>query len=88
VSPRGWPEVFDGSSFIMWTQFTDHGPRGRSILTYSQSNNPDSPNHSDQTLLFSDKKSKSILFSEAEISADPTLTETHICGDDPRGDCR
>ena len=88
VSPFGWPEVFPGSSYVMWTQFTDQGPKGRSILTYSQSNNPDSPNHSDQTMLFSEKQSKAILFTDAEILADPHLTVVSICVDEPNGDCK
>jgi acyl-homoserine-lactone acylase len=88
VSPQGWPDVFAGSSFVMWTQFTEHGPMGRSILTYSQSNNSDSPFHSDQTRLFSEKKSKPILFSEAEIAADPNLTVVKICSNESVAECR
>jgi acyl-homoserine-lactone acylase len=78
VSPRGWPDVFAGSSYIMWTQFTDNGPHGHSILTYSQSNNPDSPHHADQTRLFSEGKSKAILFTDAEIAADANLSVVKI----------
>lgn len=70
---EGWPEVCSGSSFVMWTQFTERGPQGRSILTYSQSNDPNSQFYSDQTKLFSEKKTKAILFSEADIAADPGL---------------
>lgn len=75
---RGWTEMQSGSSYIMWTQFTDKGPVGRSIMTYSQSNNPNSPNYSDQTRLFSQKKSKPILFDEAAILADPKLKVTKL----------
>lgn len=86
--PLGWPDVFAGSSFIMWTQFTDQGPVGRSILTYSQSNSAESPYHSDQTKLFSEKKSKAILFTDAEISADHNMTLIDICFDGANTDCK
>jgi acyl-homoserine-lactone acylase len=62
----------------MWMQFTDKGPVGRSVMTYSQSTNPESPNYSDQTMLFSQKKSKPILFDEAAILADPNLKVTKL----------
>ena len=73
---RGWTDVQSGSSYIMWTQFTDNGPVGRSIMTYSQSANPQSPHYSDQTRLFSQKQSKPMLFDEAAIKADPNLKVT------------
>ena len=84
----GWPDVFAGSSFILWVQFTDTGPRGRSVLTYSQSSNPESPLYADQTRLFSASKSKPILFTDAEIAADPNLTVFRICTDAARPACR
>ena len=75
---RGYTEMRSGSSYIMWMQFTDTGPVGRSVMTYSQSANPDSPNYADQTKLFSQKRSKPMLFTEAEILADPNLTVTKL----------
>src|SRR5690606_5267264 len=57
----GWDDIRSGSSFLMWTQFTDEGLRGRSVMSYSQANNPGSPYYVDQTRLFSEKKSKPIL---------------------------
>jgi acyl-homoserine-lactone acylase len=87
VPHRGWPDVSAGSSYVMWVQFTETGPKGRSILTYSQSNNPDSPHHSDQTQLFSQGKSKPILFAESEISADSNLTVKKICVEQGKAFC-
>ena len=75
---RGWTDIRSGSSYIMWMQFTDSGPVGRSVMTYSQSANPLSPNYSDQTTLFSQKKSKPMLFDEAAITADPNLKVTKL----------
>ena len=62
----------------MWLQFTDTGLVGRSLSTYSQTDNPNSPHYADQTKLFSAKKSKPILFDEAAIAADPNLTTTTL----------
>jgi acyl-homoserine-lactone acylase len=78
VPGKGWPEMYLGSTFIMWVQFTDQGPKGRSIMTYSQSDNPSSPYYLDQARLYSEKKSKPILFSERDILADPNLSVRRV----------
>lgn len=52
----GYSDVSGGSSFVMATALGDRCPRDRSILTYSLSENPDSPHFSDQTRMFSRKK--------------------------------
>jgi acyl-homoserine-lactone acylase len=67
-----------GSSFIMAVELTAHGPRARTILTYSQSANPTSPHHRDQTVLFSQKHWVTERFTEAEITADPHLQTTTL----------
>ena len=67
-----------GSSFIMAVELTPHGPRARTILTYSQSANPASPHHRDQTVLFSHKQWVTERFTEAEINADPHLQTTTV----------
>jgi acyl-homoserine-lactone acylase len=69
-----------GSSFIMAVELTPHGPRARTILTYSQSANPASPHYSDQTVLFSHKQWVTERFTEAEINADPHLQATTLHG--------
>ena len=56
-----------------------HGRRARrraSILTYSQSTNPDSPYFADQTRMFSNKQWVDEAFCENEIAADPNLQVT------------
>ena len=75
---RGYANISSGSSYIMWLQFTDTGLVGRSLSTYSQTDNPSSPHYADQTKLFSAKRSKPILFDEAAIEADPNLTVTTL----------
>jgi acyl-homoserine-lactone acylase len=62
-----------GTSFIMALEYTDKGPRAQAFLTYSQSGDPASPQYYDQTQLFSEKKWRRILFTEAEIKSDPKL---------------
>jgi acyl-homoserine-lactone acylase len=79
VPGKGWSTVVHGSSYIMWMQFTDRGPVGRSVMASSQSDNPESPHHADQTVLFSRKGTKPILFDEAAIRADPNLTVIRVC---------
>jgi acyl-homoserine-lactone acylase len=78
----GYPNVGHGSSFVMVTQFTDSscGVDDRSILTYSLSENPESPFFGDQTELFSDKVWVDPPFCEAEVlAADPDVTAIEGC---------
>jgi acyl-homoserine-lactone acylase len=71
----GYPNVPHGSSFVMVTQFKDPsgnpcGADDRSILTYSQSANEDSPYFKDQTQMFSDKQWVNPPFCESEVQAE------------------
>jgi acyl-homoserine-lactone acylase len=81
----GYPDVPHGSSFVMVTQFTDGCPDDRSILTYSQSENPDSPHSADQTRMFSRKEWVDPAFCESEVLAEPGLQTTPVHGCDPDG---
>jgi acyl-homoserine-lactone acylase len=65
-----------GSSFIMAVELTPRGPDTRTILTYSESANPDSPHHADQTVLYSRKQWVTERFTQAQINADPHLQTT------------
>jgi acyl-homoserine-lactone acylase len=76
----GYPNVPHGSSFVMVTSFTGGCPDDRSILTYSQSENPNSPYNSDQTQMFSKKQWVNPPFCPAEVQNDPSLTTTIIDG--------
>ncbi|MFI1105512.1 penicillin acylase family protein [Streptomyces melanogenes] len=69
-----------GSSFIMATELTARGPRTRTILTYGQSANPESPHYTDQTVLFSHKRWVAERFTEAEIASDPQLRTITLRG--------
>ena len=72
LSKAGYP-VNVGTSFIMALEFTDKGPQAKAFLTYSESGDPESPHYYDQTLLFSAKKWRPILFEEKQIVSDPNL---------------
>jgi acyl-homoserine-lactone acylase len=69
-----------GSTFIMAAELTRSGPRTRTILTYSESANPDSPHYSDQTVLYSRKQWVTERFTESQINADPGLRVTVLRG--------
>jgi acyl-homoserine-lactone acylase len=68
----GYP-INRGSSFVMALEYTAQGPRAQAFMTYSQSGDPASPLYYDQTELFSVKKWRRILYTEAEIKTDSNL---------------
>ncbi|MFD9722892.1 penicillin acylase family protein [Streptomyces sp. NPDC059072] len=70
----GYPEVVHGSSHIQAVGW-DGGrcPVARTLLTYSQSSNPDSPYHADQTRLFSAERWVTSRFCERDILTSPKL---------------
>jgi acyl-homoserine-lactone acylase len=73
------PNAAQGSSFIMAVEMTAHGPVARTLLTYSESANPDSPHYADQTALFAREQWVTERFTGADIAADPYLT-TELLG--------
>ncbi|GGP32465.1 penicillin acylase family protein [Streptomyces melanogenes] len=78
--PSSPDDYASGSSFIMATELTAQGPRTRTILTYGQSANPESPHYTDQTVLFSHKRWVTERFTEAEIASDPRLRTISLRG--------
>lgn len=66
--------INSGSSFMMALEFTPTGPHAQAVLSYSESSDPASPHFADQTRLFSQSQYRPVLFTEAEIAADPNLT--------------
>lgn len=70
----GYTEVSTGSSYIQAVGW-DGGrcPVARTLLTYSQSSNPNSPHYSDQTRLFSAEKWVTSRFCEKDILSSPAL---------------
>ncbi len=70
LTKEGYPVGY-GSSFVMVVELGKTGPKGQAIITYSQSPDPQSPNFADQTQLFSQRKFRPMLWTDAEIAADP-----------------
>ncbi|WP_367039055.1 penicillin acylase family protein [Streptomyces sp. Je 1-332] len=70
----GYTEVAHGSSHVQAVGW-DKGrcPKARTLLTYSQSSNPNSPHYSDQTRLYSDERWVTSRFCEKDILGDPKL---------------
>ena len=71
---KGYTPIIHGNSFIQVISWDENGrldPRG--MLTYSQSQEPESPHYADLTQLYSDGKWIRFPFSEEEILADPNL---------------
>ena len=70
----GYTEVTTGSSYIQAVGW-DGGrcPVARTLLTYSQSSNPNSPHFGDQTRLFSGEKWVTSRFCEKDILSAPGL---------------
>ncbi|MEU6308199.1 penicillin acylase family protein [Streptomyces chartreusis] len=70
----GYTEVTTGSSHIQAVGWDgSRCPVARTLLTYSQSSNPNSPHFSDQTRLFSGEKWVTARFCEKDILASPEL---------------
>lgn len=70
----GKTDVVFGSSFIQQVRFTADGPpEAYSLLAYSQSANPNSPHHADQTRLFSAGQWVTERYTEEQIAASPVL---------------
>lgn len=65
---QGW-RIARGTSWHFGLEFTDQGPRGFGLVSYSQSVDPDSPFFNDQNTRHSDKNPRPLLFTEAEIAA-------------------
>jgi hypothetical protein len=74
----GYRDVEAGASFILAAELTPQGPRSRAILAYSNSSDPTSPHHADQTELYSAKQWVDLDYHEEDILADPAYTTMTI----------
>ncbi|MGP3776771.1 penicillin acylase family protein [Streptomyces sp. SDT5-1] len=75
----GYTEVTTGSSYIQAVGWNGgRCPVARTLLTYSQSSNPDSPHYSDQTRLYSQKKWVTERFCEKDILKSPALKVVRV----------
>lgn len=70
----GYTEVAHGSSHIQAVGWDKSScPKARTLLTYSQSSNPNSPHYSDQTRLYADERWVTSRFCEKDIRSAPGL---------------
>ncbi|MEV5614231.1 penicillin acylase family protein [Streptomyces bacillaris] len=75
----GYTEVSAGSSYIQAVGWDDSRcPVARTLLTYSQSSNPNSPHYSDQTRLFSERRWVTSRFCEKDIARSPQLRVVRV----------
>lgn len=81
LTEAGYPSNY-GNSFVMAMAFEADGPQARAITTYSQSADPASEHHADQsTRLASGLGMRPILFTPEDIAADENLRVEEIALD-------
>ncbi|KAA0275198.1 MAG: acylase [Acidobacteria bacterium] len=72
-------EVGAGSSTVQFTELRrDKTPKGKWILIYGQSENPESKHYDDQTKLFSKGELIPMLYTNEQIRSDPNLKITRL----------
>ncbi|WP_083444750.1 penicillin acylase family protein [Herbaspirillum rhizosphaerae] len=76
LDSKGKREVVSGSSYIQVVSFDARGPHASTLMTFSESSNPGSAHHADQTELFGRKQWVSVPFTESQIAADRELRTT------------
>ncbi|MDQ0604011.1 acyl-homoserine-lactone acylase [Streptomyces canus] len=75
----GYTEVTTGSSYIQAVGWDgSRCPVARTLLSYSQSSNPNAPHSSDQTRLYSQEKWVTSRFCERDILTSPGLKVVHV----------
>jgi len=74
----GKREVVSGSSYLQIVTFDGQGPHAQGVLAFSLSSNPASAHSKDQTQLFSQKKLRTLPFTDAQIKADPAYQERRV----------
>ena len=71
LTQAGYTDVLNGSSYIQAVTWVGGVVQARGLLAYSQSSDPASPHHADQTeSLYAASKFAMLPFSEAEIAAE------------------
>ena len=76
---QGYTPIVHGNSYVQVISWDKDGQLdARGILTYSQSEESDSPHYSDQTELYSRGEWLKFPFADAEIAADPNLISLRL----------
>mgnify|MGYP001057367019 FL=1 len=69
-----------GTSWYMVVELTDDGPVAEGLLAYGQSGDPRSPHHHDGIEAYAAKAVRPLLFTDAQIDADPNLVRRTVTG--------
>ena len=77
----GYPINY-GTSFIMVVDFSSGSPVAWSLLTYGETGDRSSELFEVQTVRFSEKDWKPVLFADSDIAADPAFTSVEVAGDE------
>ncbi len=73
LTEDGYP-ITNGSSFIMAVEYGPDGPEIRTILTYGETGDQESPLFTEQTEMFSDKQWKTVSL-DPEVIADEAISD-------------
>ncbi|MEX3101788.1 MULTISPECIES: penicillin acylase family protein [unclassified Streptomyces] len=75
----GYSEISMGSSHMQAVGWDGSGcPVARTLLTYSQSSNPNSPHYTDQTRLYAQERWVTARFCEKDVKASPALRVVRV----------
>jgi len=76
---KGYTPIVAGNSYIQVVTWDNDGnPDASAVLTYSQSQEPESPHYADQTRLYSKGEWVKLPFTEEQIEKDPQLTKLQL----------
>jgi acyl-homoserine-lactone acylase len=78
VPGKGFPDTVHGSSFVMVAKPNGTCPDARTIVTYSQSENPESPYYGDQTRMYSRKQWNDVRFCAEEVVTSPVIRVSEV----------
>lgn len=67
LSEEGWV-VNAGNSWVMAMEFTDDGPNCRALMTYGQSEDPESPHFDDQAAAYTAGEWRRCAFAEEDVA--------------------
>lgn len=70
---RGFPEIAHGATFMMASELRGACPPTRTLVAYSQSSDPRSPHHQDQTRMYAQRRWATERFCAADVLASPEL---------------
>lgn len=79
LTPEGW-WINNGTSFLMVVDFAEDGPRARSILTYGETSDRDSPEFTSQMVRFAEKDWKAAAFTAEQIEAEAIDESYEVSG--------